>query len=97
MELTARIITADDEKIGSISIGKYIAILSTHPPGLLRKKHKHDETHVIFVRKGKMRYNIEGDCKEVSSGDVVVISPGVHHSSMVLGEGPSNVMCLVLL
>lgn len=95
--LTARFITAQDEKVGSIPIGKYLAILSTHPPGLLRERHTHDETHLIIVRTGKMSFTVDGHAQEVGPGDIVLIPPGVQHSSEVLCDGSSSVMCLVLL
>jgi quercetin dioxygenase-like cupin family protein len=94
---TARFITSQDDKVGSISIGKYLAILSTHPPGLLRERHTHDETHLIIVRSGKMSFKVDGQTQEVGPGDIVLIPPGVHHSSEVLCESPSSVMCLVLI
>jgi len=93
----ASFILAQDEKIGSVQIGKYLAILSTHQPGLLREKHTHEETHVIFIRTGRVRYTVNGDSREVGAGDVIIIPAGVPHSSEVLGDVPSHVMCLVLV
>ncbi len=95
--LKANVILAQDEKLGSIQIGKYLAILSTHQPGLLREKHTHEETHVIFIRKGKVTYTVNGDAKELGPGDVIIIPAGVAHSSEVLGDVPCHVICLVLV
>ena len=93
----ATVILAQDEKLGSLQIGKYLAILSTHQPGLLREKHTHEETHVIFIRKGKVTYTVNGDARELGPGDVIIIPAGTAHSSEVLGDTPCHVMCLVLV
>lgn len=52
----------------------------TKPP------HCHDHTEIICVLSGKEQYYINGEIFNVSTGDIIIINPGVMHSSIVPDE-----------
>ena len=49
----------------------------TKPP------HCHDHTEIICVLSGKEQYYLDGEIFNVTTGDIIIINPGVMHSSIV--------------
>ncbi|WP_101297660.1 cupin domain-containing protein [Halegenticoccus soli] len=66
-----------------------------HDAGEARGDHTHEETHVVFVRSGRMRWGVDGEIRETGPGDTIVTPGGVPHSYEVLGGEPARVVCLV--
>lgn len=65
-----------------------------HPSGQEAPRHSHEESHLIFVRTGQMRFDLKGEIKEVGPGDLVIVPPGVPHTFKVLGEEPCRTICV---
>lgn len=51
-----------------------------------RELHKHDRTEIICVLSGNEQFEIEGKIYDVSSGDIIIINPGVMHRTIVTNE-----------
>ncbi|MFC5972314.1 cupin domain-containing protein [Halomarina salina] len=65
-----------------------------HDPGTEREEHTHEETHIVFVRSGRMRWSVDGEYRETGPGDTTVTPGGVTHSWEVLGDDPARVVCV---
>ena len=67
----------------------------THGPDKASRRHTHDETHVIFVRTGSMRWEVEDETLDAGPGDTIVTPRGVEHEFEVLGDEPAKTLCLI--
>lgn len=65
-----------------------------HEPGTEREAHTHEETHIVFVRSGKMQWGVDGDVRETDPGDTIITPGGVPHSWKVLGDDSARVVCV---
>ena len=65
-----------------------------HDPGTSREDHTHEETHIVFIRSGTMRWGVGDDEQETGSGETIVTPEGVPHSWEVLGDEPARVVCV---
>lgn len=65
-----------------------------HDPGTEREEHTHGEEHIIFIRAGRMEWSVDGEARETGPGDTVVTPTDVPHGWKVLGDEPSQVVCV---
>lgn len=77
-----------------VTIGPTKAMIFSHPPQSKAQEHAHDETHVIIIRSGQMKFFMEGQVHEVGPGDIVVIPPGIAHHFETISPQGADVMCL---
>ncbi len=78
----------------SITIGPTKALIFAHAPGSKAQEHAHDETHIIVIRSGQMRFTMLGKVYEVGPGDIVMVPPGAQHSFETISSTGADVMCL---
>lgn len=80
----------------TIDIGNAKVALVVHPIGQEAPQHGHKETHVIFVRSGKMSFNLNGQIQEVGPGDIVIAPPDIVHTFKVIGQEPCQTACVTI-
>ena len=66
-----------------------------HGPDKASEPHTHEETHIIFVRTGEMRWEVEGEEFHAEAGDTIVTPPETEHEFEVVGGEPANTTCLI--
>ena len=69
-------------------------LLLNHPVAQVVDTHTHEEAHIIFVRQGKVNFQVEGQTFEMSAGDTLVVPPNTPHSFTVIGSDPCRTACL---
>lgn len=69
--------------------------VAVHPPGEDSGEHTHDEDHVMFMRSGRMRWEVENEVREAGPGDTILTPAGVPHRFETLGDEPAYVLCLL--
>jgi mannose-6-phosphate isomerase-like protein (cupin superfamily) len=64
------------------------------PAGASTQEHYHVRTEEIyFITQGAGRIRIDGETREVKSGDAVAIPPGCKHKLWNTGAGPLRLLC----
>lgn len=64
------------------------------PPGCTTIAHLHRRTEEIyFLLEGQGRMVIEGESRDVRTGDAIAIPPGSVHQITNTGEGPLRFLC----
>jgi quercetin dioxygenase-like cupin family protein len=59
-----------------------------------RRPHWHEGfEEVIHFLQGRGRIWADGEWHDVTSGDTILIPPGVHHATFNLGEEPMRLLC----
>ena len=53
--------------------------LVAHPPGEASPKHTHEEDHIMLVRSGRMRWEVDGEVRETGPGETILTEAGVPH------------------
>lgn len=67
----------------------------SHDADKASERHTHDETHIIFVRTGRMLWEVEGEEFHAEAGDTIVTPPETEHKFEVIGDEPANTTCLI--
>lgn len=80
----------------TIEIGNARMNVVVHPIGQQAPVHGHQETHVIFVRSGKMTFEMAGQTQEVGQGDMVIAPPEIVHTFKVVGQEPCQTVCVCI-
>lgn len=88
------ILAQQQQKPETIEIGSSQLNIVLHPTGQQAPVHGHHETHVIFVRSGRMTFDLNGQIKEVGPGDIIIAPPNVVHMFKVTSEEPCQTVCL---
>jgi quercetin dioxygenase-like cupin family protein len=57
--------------------------------------HKHNETHIIFVRTGEMLWEVDGEEFHAKAGDTIVTPAETEHKFEVVGGETANTTCLI--
>jgi quercetin dioxygenase-like cupin family protein len=55
-------------------------------PRVVTAAHSHPHEQITLVEKGRVRFTIEGQEREVAAGDVLHFPPGVRHGATMLDE-----------
>ena len=55
-------------------------------PGVVTAEHSHPHEQITLVEKGRVRFLIDGQEREVAAGDVLHFPPGVRHGATILDE-----------
>lgn len=76
-----------------IPIEKTSARVFCHPPNSKSEEHAHDETHIIVIRSGQMRFFMEKQIYEVGTGDIIFIPPGIKHYFETISSNGADVVC----
>lgn len=69
-------------------------LLLNHPIAQVVDKHTHEEAHIIFVRQGRIAFQIENQKFEMSVGDTLVVPSNTPHSFTVIGNEPCRTACI---
>jgi mannose-6-phosphate isomerase-like protein (cupin superfamily) len=69
--------------------------IRAHGADKASEPHTHDETHIIFVRTGEMRWEVDGEEFHAEAGDTIVTPPETEHKFEVVGDEPANTTCLI--
>ncbi|WP_435077135.1 cupin domain-containing protein [Halococcus sp. AFM35] len=69
--------------------------IRAHGADKASEPHSHNETHIIFVRTGEMRWEVDGEEFHAEAGDTVVTPPETEHMFEVVGNEPANTTCLI--
>ncbi|WP_122090908.1 cupin domain-containing protein [Halalkalicoccus subterraneus] len=67
----------------------------THDSDKASEPHSHTETHIIFMRTGEMRWEVDGEEFHASPGDTIVTPANTEHKFEVVGGEPSKTLCLI--
>lgn len=55
--------------------------------GAIGAKHQHPHTQITYVAKGRFRFTIGGETKEVAAGDTLLKQDNIMHGCVCLEEG----------
>ena len=69
-------------------------LLLNHPAAQVVDTHTHEEAHLIFVRQGKINFQVQGQTYAMAAGDTLVVPPNTPHSFTVIGDSPCRTACL---
>ncbi len=91
----------DPEAVGdsrySVPQSGDLLFVFAYEPGEVGPTHTHEETHLVFVRSGRVRYTVGDATRDVGAGEIVAMLPGVPHSYEALGGEGARVAELVIL
>ncbi|XEC92630.1 helix-turn-helix domain-containing protein [Paenibacillus tarimensis] len=68
----------------------------TVEPGWMYPEHNHHFLEINLVTEGRQAVNIDGKERIQQSGDILIIKPGVPHSSRCIGNVPMTYQCVHL-
>jgi quercetin dioxygenase-like cupin family protein len=58
--------------------------------------HSHKEAHIIFVRKGNIKFTVDNQVFEARTGDTLVVPRDTEHCFDVVGDEDAHTVCLAL-
>jgi quercetin dioxygenase-like cupin family protein len=70
---------------GDVAVSVYLV---SAPPGRGPKAHRHPYDEIAFVREGRGRWTVNGETREATAGDILVVKAGEIHSFTNTGDGP---------
>jgi mannose-6-phosphate isomerase-like protein (cupin superfamily) len=70
---------------GDVGVSAYFVDAA---PGRGTRTHRHPYDKVVFVRKGRARWTIDGQEHEAGPGDILVVKAGEIHSFVSIGDVP---------
>jgi len=88
------ILAQENQEPKSMEIGNAKLDMVVHSIGQQAPKHGHQETHIIFVRSGRMQFDLNGKIQDVVPGDIIIAPPDVIHNFKVTGKEPCQTVCL---
>jgi quercetin dioxygenase-like cupin family protein len=70
---------------GDVAVSVYLV---NAPPGRGPKAHRHPYDEIAFVREGRGLWTVNGETREATAGDILVVKAGEVHSFTNTGSGP---------
>jgi quercetin dioxygenase-like cupin family protein len=70
---------------GDVAVSVYLV---NAPPGRGPKAHRHPYDEIAFIREGRGLWTVNGESREATAGDILVVKAGEIHSFTNIGEGP---------
>jgi quercetin dioxygenase-like cupin family protein len=70
---------------GDVAVSVYLV---NAPPGHGPKAHRHPYDEIAFVREGRGLWTVNGETREATAGDILVVKAGEIHSFTNIGESP---------
>jgi quercetin dioxygenase-like cupin family protein len=70
---------------GGVGISMFLVIAE---PGRATRLHKHDYDEVVHVIEGRSKWTVDGQEREATAGDVLIVRAGEPHKFMNSGDGP---------
>jgi mannose-6-phosphate isomerase-like protein (cupin superfamily) len=58
------------------------------PAGRAVRLHKHDYDEIVYVIEGRSQWTVDGDVKDATAGDVLIVHAGEPHKFVNIGDGP---------
>ena len=87
-------ISADSDELEVVLADSEIHVVE-HPPGEESPEHTHEEDHIMFMRSGRMRWEVDGEVRETGPGETILTEAGVPHRFETLGDESAYVLCLL--
>ena len=69
---------------GGVGISFFLVI---GEPGRGPRLHKHDYDEVVYVIEGRSKWTVDGQERDATAGDVLVVPAGVPHKFVDTGDG----------
>ena len=60
-------------------VGKNVMMVYVEREGGTTQSHSHDNEQLVYLQKGKARFTVAGESREIEAGQVVHIPAGVPH------------------
>jgi quercetin dioxygenase-like cupin family protein len=70
---------------GDVAVSVYLVNAA---PGRGPKAHRHPYDEIAFVREGRALWTVNGERREATAGDILVVKAGEVHGFTNIGEGP---------
>lgn len=70
---------------GPVGISFFLVI---GEPGRGPRLHKHDYDEIVYVIEGRSKWTVNGEEREASAGDVLIVRAGEPHKFINSGDGP---------
>ncbi|HEY9228814.1 MAG TPA: cupin domain-containing protein [Gemmatimonadaceae bacterium] len=58
------------------------------PPGRGAPPHRHPYDEIAFIREGHVRWTVDGESRDGTAGDILVVKAGQIHSFTNIGDTP---------
>ena len=78
-------IPADSDELEVVLADSEVHVVE-HPPGEESPEHTHEEDHIMFMRSGRMRWEIDGEVRQTGPGETILTEAGVPHRFETLGD-----------